>query len=275
MLEHIHHPSELVQLSSPLQGEILEALWNSESIRQSQPRLAVETRDGTVELRGNVRSRAIKEIAADLARRVPGVREVINNLVTDTDLEIQAAAALVRDRRTRLFTDKIVVKSILGRVRLRGRVASEEIKVAAEELVAQIPGVHTVVNDLEAPPRLKPAPAAAKPATPVRPVTPPARPTAPPPAEPAPAAPAAAPQAMVAVAASTPVAAPDPAAPAPAAPALEVAVAKPAAKAKVAAGAPVAGARRDAAGRPISPHGKSAPKLSEERRKLVLAVRSR
>ncbi len=252
MPTYIHHPSELVELSSRLQAAVLEALWDFDAIRQSLPRLEVETRAGIVELRGNVRSRAIKATAADLARNVPGVREVINNLVSDTDIELQAAAALVRDPRTRLMTDKISVKSRVGTVLLRGRVASEEIKAAAEEIIAQMAGVQGVVNELVAPPKPKPAPAPAKPAAPARPLAP-ARPTTP-----EPVAEAIVLEAEAVTPAPTPAIASEPVAIAPT---------------PVSPAAPVSGARRDAAGRPISPHGKSAPKLSEDRRKLVLAAR--
>lgn len=259
MLEHIHHPSELVQVDSQLQAAILEALWKCDPIRQSQPRLDVEVRDGVVELRGNIRSRTMKETAAELARRIPGVREVINHLVSDTDLEILVAAALAHDPRTRLTTGQVFVKAYLGTVHLHGRVASEEIKVAAEELAAQVPGVWAVVNELVAPPKPKPAPAkpVARPTVPVRP------------AEPTPAAPVMAPEVAAVEAAPRPA----PVIAAPGAPAPEVVPAGLAEAVKATATASASGVRRDTAGRPISPHGKSAPPLSEERRKLVLAMR--
>ncbi|MFQ6059476.1 MAG: BON domain-containing protein [Anaerolineae bacterium] len=126
-----------------------EALRRYDPLRHSGSPITVISHDGTVELTGVVPSQAIKLVAADLARRVPGVREVRNHLISDTEIEIQAAQALAQDDRTRLASNPILVRSMLGVLYLRGTVASPEAKAAVTEIVRGIEGVREVVNQIE------------------------------------------------------------------------------------------------------------------------------
>ena len=137
--------------------------------------LSVEAADGIVTLSGHVRTRVSKTTVEELVRQVPGVRDVTNTLFVDTDLEIAVAQALAQDPRAVKGFPGILVGSGFGEIFLKGAVASQEIKKAAGEIAATVPGVRTVTNELV-------APEPPKPATPAKPVAKPVAKPAPKPA---------------------------------------------------------------------------------------------
>jgi osmotically-inducible protein OsmY len=166
-MDVIRHPTELVGLDDPVAAAVLEALYNFAPIRSSDSLIDVRVSDGAVELAGYVQSRMMKLAASDLALSVPGVREVRNRLVSDTDIDVEVAAALAWDEGTRLTSREVVARTNQGTVHLAGRVPSAEVKAIAEEIVRGVAGVRDVVNNLEvvrpaapaaAPRRAEPAP---------------------------------------------------------------------------------------------------------------------
>ncbi len=102
----------------------------------------------TITLSGYVRSRSAKEMAGKLASQVNGVSAVQNNLNVDADLELAIAQALAADPRTQGAFPGILVGTVFGVVYLKGAVKTPEIKTAAGEIAAKIPGVQNVSNEL-------------------------------------------------------------------------------------------------------------------------------
>jgi len=135
---------------------VREALLQYDPIRTSDSPIEVTCNDGLVTLSGVTRSRPMKHMAEILARQVPGVREVRNELVTDPDIEASAALALGMDEHLRKAGGRIRVKSILGVLYLEGDVAAatleeaEALKERAEEIAEQVEGVIRVVSFLRA-----------------------------------------------------------------------------------------------------------------------------
>ena len=125
--------------------------------------LQITASDGVVTCEGHVRTTPSRDMAEHLIRQVPGVKEVVNHLFVDTDLEVAAAQALADDPRTVNGFPGILVGCAFGEVLLKGQVTSQEIKKAASEIATKIPGVRGVTNELVAPEPQKPA-APAKPA---------------------------------------------------------------------------------------------------------------
>jgi sporulation protein YlmC with PRC-barrel domain len=78
-----------------------------------------------------------------MVRSTPGVNAVQNNLVVDSELDIQVAQALTRDMRTRPLI--LPVGSYHGWVRLGGTVPSRELRSAAEAVATQVPAVRGVI----------------------------------------------------------------------------------------------------------------------------------
>ena len=107
-------------------------------------RLAV--RNGVVILKGNVELHTYAGMVERLVRRITGVREVLNLLIADEDLQTTVAAALHHDPRTRRLQPGFRVE--LGRVTLNGSVADDGSRAAVEAVVGAVPGVRGVVNCL-------------------------------------------------------------------------------------------------------------------------------
>ncbi len=137
-----------------LSARVHEALQRYDPIRTSDSPIQVICSDGLVTLRGVTRTRPMKRMAEVLARRVPGVREVRNELVSDTDLETEVALELGMNERLRKAGGRIRVKSILGVLYLEGDIAAEtleeaeELKALAEEIAGKVEGVIRVVSFL-------------------------------------------------------------------------------------------------------------------------------
>ncbi len=150
----IDHPSEhyVRDLATAVEG----ALWNHDPIRQSHTMLNIESADGVVTMAGNIRGHMLRSIAEHIARGVPGVVRVINQLVSDNQIESDASIAVAMDPEVDVTTDRIAIKSYLGMVHLSGFVADEvlataEAKVARiTELIQAVPGVREVASHLHA-----------------------------------------------------------------------------------------------------------------------------
>ena len=125
--------------------------------------IGVEVTDGAVELTGYVRTRVLKERVQQAAWTVKGVRGVKNNLVVDTELEVAVAHALAADAKTSAGMPGILVGSAFGEIFLKGKVNSQDLKKAAEDVAKKVTNVRAVTNELVAPEPPKPA-APAKPA---------------------------------------------------------------------------------------------------------------
>lgn len=125
------------------------------SRRPDEPegRIEIVVADGIVTLRGEVFSLSHRRLAAVLAWWVPGVSNVINELVVeppedDNDDEISDAIELVLDKDPIIHAGQIARHVRDGRVVLRGLVTSEEEKRMAEEDVWYVEGVREVSNEL-------------------------------------------------------------------------------------------------------------------------------
>lgn len=129
--------------------------------------IGVECREGTVTLNGEVLTEIDKELAVSLARETNGVKDVNNQIrvvpqstpqavesrpqdptSTVDDLELQAN---VRERLISVseLKDQAIEVKVQNRVvTLRGSVASEALKLRAEQIVRDSPKVTTVNNEL-------------------------------------------------------------------------------------------------------------------------------
>jgi hyperosmotically inducible protein len=120
--------------------------------------IEVQTRRGTVQLNGFVDSADAKARAAELARNVPNVQKVDNNLlvretkstvgenIDDTVVTAKVKAALVGDPVTK--AREIGVTTLHGVVQLSGFVDTEAERAQATVVAKGVGGVHEVRNDL-------------------------------------------------------------------------------------------------------------------------------
>lgn len=142
--------------NAPLAQAVYDVLLRYDPIRSSDSPIHVVTADGVVTLSGLVRTRTMKSMAEALTRRVPGVRDVQNELLTDTDIELAIALELGTNERLRRAGSNILVRSLLGTVYLSGDVEApsleeaQELKELAEEIAEGVPGVIRAVNAIVA-----------------------------------------------------------------------------------------------------------------------------
>ncbi len=140
-----------------------DALIAYPGVRVWTDALDMQAQNGIIAIGGHVRTHAEKQVTEDVIIQAKGVKDVINKLYVDTDLELVVGQALGNDARTRGGFPGILVGSAFGEIYLKGRVPSQDMKKAAGEIAAKIDGVRNVVNALEAPEPPKPAAPAAKP----------------------------------------------------------------------------------------------------------------
>jgi osmotically-inducible protein OsmY len=115
--------------------------------------IALSEKAGTVTLRGTVRSPRQIRVAVDIAKSVPGVRAVENELVIDprdqwVDGEIRGAALQALMSSPDVPEDEIDVTVANGWLTLRGQVKHQYESDAAFQAVSGLPGVGGMTNKI-------------------------------------------------------------------------------------------------------------------------------
>ncbi|MCW2688313.1 MAG: osmY [Mycobacterium sp.] len=137
-----------------LQREVLLALrWNP---LVEATRVAASVDGGIVTLQGRVESYRAMRAAEEAARRVAGVRGVVNELVVrpDDDGEViddaDIAEAAVHALKWNIFvpSSKIQVSVSDGQITLEGEVRWQFQRLAAEDAVRNLDGVTRVINNI-------------------------------------------------------------------------------------------------------------------------------
>ena len=146
-----------------IQDRVLAELEWDPRIRSTQ--IGVAVKEGVVTLTGCVDSYVKKLAAERAARRVRGVRAVVNDIQvhlpifaqrTDADIAAEACRALAR--HVLVPADRIRVTVSRGVITLNGEVTWEFEKRAAEGAVRRLVGVRGVVNNIRVRPPVGPSP---------------------------------------------------------------------------------------------------------------------
>jgi osmotically-inducible protein OsmY len=127
---------------------VTEALQHEGGNALKQVQVQVDR--GVVSLHGTTPTVTDKARAEQIARSVPGVIAIRNELLASTTIAARVSAALAEDPRTALAP--IDVSSSGSTVTLIGQVASGEVREAAEQIARSVPGVAVVINALDARP---------------------------------------------------------------------------------------------------------------------------
>ncbi len=137
-----------VQTIEDLETAVEEALRSYGPVRDSIYDVQTQvSADGSVEVSGHVRSGLIKDGVVETLRWVPGVTGVVDELVADSELEIDVAIALAMEPRLKdLPPGTIAVHAHLGHVTLVGDIENESLREAAVEAASQVMGVQEVKN---------------------------------------------------------------------------------------------------------------------------------
>jgi osmotically-inducible protein OsmY len=150
-----------------LQRDVLGELAWEPSVNAAN--IGVSVKDGIVTLTGHVESYAEKYAVEQAAKRVYGVKAVVNNIEVKlpgsgkrTDEDIAAAAVSALRSNILVPADKIKVTVSNGWLKLEGEVEWQYQKEAAERVVRYLPGVSGVSNLITVKPRLSPTEVKAK-----------------------------------------------------------------------------------------------------------------
>jgi hyperosmotically inducible protein len=149
---------------SRLTVKIDTALWSD--LRFWGKRISAETERGVVTLRGKVDSEETKKAAAEIVRRIEGIKQVRNELEivpperrAEVDARDQAIARVLEEQfkqDPQLQNAVIDARVDAGVVTLRGQVRSPAASSRAVELAGAVPGVRFIKNELSLALLLKP-----------------------------------------------------------------------------------------------------------------------
>jgi osmotically-inducible protein OsmY len=116
--------------------------------------VAVSAQNGTVTLRGSVRSPHQRRVAVEVAKSLPDVHEVVDALSIDPldrwqDDELRGAALQALASDDGVPAGSIDVTVAEGWLTLSGRVPSQSESDAAFEAVSKLPGVGGITNRIK------------------------------------------------------------------------------------------------------------------------------
>lgn len=125
-------------------------LWSHPSLRSDDmPIRFVLHRDGSVHVKGNVRSNAIKMGALELIGSIGGVDQIIDHVYTDPNLERAVAKKLLTDSRTAHIPPGMVqLFGHQGVIVLVGEIATRDDIQAVLDVASSVEGVQEVINRL-------------------------------------------------------------------------------------------------------------------------------
>ncbi|MDR9501872.1 MAG: BON domain-containing protein [Desulfurivibrionaceae bacterium] len=117
----------------------------------------VDVKDGIVTLRGNAKSQAQKDLVSEYAKDIEGVKEVKNEMsvaktptmadkIDDASITAQVKMALLFHRSTSALNTSVTTEN--GVVFLSGEAGNEAEKELVNEIVIDIQGVRSVVNNM-------------------------------------------------------------------------------------------------------------------------------
>jgi osmotically-inducible protein OsmY len=129
-----------------LRQAVYDAIYDYPQLRVELNGIIIHAIDGVVWLRGYVSNDLNRRLVADQLQHIPGLAELHNELITDTELAADVAMALAHDPRT--AKEHIGVYPKLGEVHLRGRVTTTEARAAAGTIAGSNSDAKEVVNEL-------------------------------------------------------------------------------------------------------------------------------
>ncbi len=132
-----------------LQAQVEEAIWRYEPLRVLHAPVKAEVRNSEVTLTGVVPSRMIRYGLLETLRRIPGVRAVHDQTMTDPDIDQAVTLALAQAPETQPWSANVYVLSRNGFVQLTGVVPNAAAAEAIVRVAQSVPGVRRVANLLQ------------------------------------------------------------------------------------------------------------------------------
>lgn len=130
-----------------LYEEITQAIEAVQLVKEYNPPITVQVDNGVVTLDGVVATLTMRREIVKLAARTPGVKRVVDSLLTDRELERAVAMVLSSDELLRDIPP-IIINSYNGVVTVSGPAKTQQQIDHALALTAAIDGVQSVVSEL-------------------------------------------------------------------------------------------------------------------------------
>jgi osmotically-inducible protein OsmY len=143
----------MATIDNPVVDDVRAALARDPHLH-NPAEIAVSEQDGTVMLRGTVRSLHQRKLAIEAARSVRGVHTVVDEIVVDPrdrwdDAELRGAALQALMSDDEVPADYVDVTVSDGWLTLKGRFKHQSESNAAFEAVSGLPGVGGITNLIE------------------------------------------------------------------------------------------------------------------------------
>lgn len=135
-----------------LRDAVERAILSYAPIRTSETQINIDVRGSEVTLNGYVRTDSMRSVATQLARGVRSGLHIRNQLLSDTDLEIEVAQAIDLKLGSYIVPMMPIVRVIMGHCFLRGPVPSDKAKELMAQTASKVPGIVMVENLLEVDP---------------------------------------------------------------------------------------------------------------------------
>ena len=117
-------------------------------VRESQAPIEATVENGVVTLSGSVSTETMRRIIQYNVSRIPGVMQIVDQLHTDSQLQVAVAQTLANNPALGEWQLGISVTAYHGIVSLSGRVQNQNERMAALVAAKEVPGVRAVVDKL-------------------------------------------------------------------------------------------------------------------------------
>jgi osmotically-inducible protein OsmY len=148
--DHGKSLSQTQKTDAALKESINNALWKDNVLRAlDYYEIDVHVKNGIVYLNGHIASTTSQNRIENAIRSIPGILEIINNLVLDDKLTSEVARSLGKLEHT--FNCKFFTGVSRGIVVLNGEVSRIDVRKSAERCAASHPKVRGVINSIRVP----------------------------------------------------------------------------------------------------------------------------
>jgi osmotically-inducible protein OsmY len=148
IIEHRNTPSPAEKKDAALKENIASTLGRDVVLRAlDYSDIDVRVNNGVVTLNGHIMSSNSQNRVNHAIRAIPGIVEIINNLITDDKLTLDVAAALGSLEHT--YGCKFFTGASHGVVSLNGTVENKDIRLLAEKCASDTPNTRGVVNNIQ------------------------------------------------------------------------------------------------------------------------------
>jgi len=146
-MDPVNSLSPVQKTDASIKESVRRAFWRDDVLRAIEyAEIDVHVKDGIVYLNGHIVNTTSQSRILKAMRAIPGILGIKNDLVLDDKLTLEVAAALGSLEHT--YGCKFFTGASHGMISLNGIVSDENVKLLAEQSVANHPNVRGVINNV-------------------------------------------------------------------------------------------------------------------------------